>query len=62
METKKGERFSDIRVEQAIEVGAQVMAIACPYCLLNFDDSLLTMDKEGLLEIKDISELVKEVI
>jgi len=62
METKKGERFSDIRVEQAIEVGAQVMAISCPYCLLNFDDSLLTTSKEGLLEIKDISELVKEVI
>lgn len=62
METKKGERFSDIRVEQALEVGAQVMAISCPYCLLNFDDSLLTTDKEGLLEIRDISELVREVI
>ena len=62
METKKGERFSDIRIEQALEVGAEVLAISCPYCLLNFDDSLLTMDKEGLLEIRDISELVKEVI
>jgi len=62
METKKGERFSDIRIEQAIELGAEVLAIACPYCLLNFDDSLLTMNKEDSLEIRDISELVKEVL
>ena len=62
METKKGERCSDLRIEQALEVGAEVLAIACPYCLLNFDDSLLTLDKEGLLEIRDISELVNEVI
>jgi len=62
METKKGERFSDIRIEQALEIGAEVLAVSCPYCLLNFNDSLLTMNKESLLEIRDISELVKEVI
>jgi len=62
METKKGERFSDLRIEQALGVGAEVLAIACPYCLLNFQDSLLTMGKEGVLEVKDISELVSEAI
>jgi len=62
METKKGERFSDLRIEQALGVGAEVLAIACPYCLLNFQDSLLTMGKESVLVIKDISELVNEAI
>lgn len=62
METKKGERLSDLRIEQAIEVGAEVLAVSCPYCLINFADSLLTMDKEGVLEVRDISELVSEVI
>ncbi len=62
METKKGERFSDLRIEQAAKLGAGTLVTACPYCMLNFDDSLLTMGKEGLLEIKDISELVDEVI
>jgi len=62
METKKGERFSDLRLEQALGVGAEVLAIACPYCLLNFQDSLLTMGKESVLEVKDISELVNEAI
>ena len=62
METKKEERFSDIRLEQALEVGADILVIACPYCMLNFDDSVLTMGKSDVIEIKDITELVQEAI
>ena len=62
METKKGERFSDLRLEQALEVGASILAVACPYCLLNFEDSVLTVDKGDTIEIKDISELVLEAL
>lgn len=62
METKKGERLSDLRLEQAIEVGANVLATSCPYCLLNFEDSVLSADKGDLIQVKDISELVQEAI
>lgn len=62
METMKGERFSDIRVEQAIEKGANIIALACPYCFLNYRDSVLTMDKAAVIEVKDISELVAEAM
>ncbi len=62
METKKGERFSDILVEQAVELGAEVLATACPYCILNFKDSVLTMGKEEKLEVRDVSEIVDEVL
>jgi Fe-S oxidoreductase len=62
METKKEERFADIRLEQAIETGADILAVACPYCLCNFKDSLRTLDKEDVIEVKDISELVQECI
>ncbi|MEW6663723.1 MAG: (Fe-S)-binding protein [Thermodesulfobacteriota bacterium] len=58
METVKGQRFSDILVQQAVEKGADILATACPYCLLNFNDSVVTSDKEGVLEVKDISEVV----
>jgi Fe-S oxidoreductase len=61
-ETKKEERFSDLRIEQAIRAGAEVIASACPYCLLNFEDSILTMDKGEVIQVKDISELVQEAI
>jgi Fe-S oxidoreductase len=62
METKKGERLSDLRVDQAIEVGANILAIACPYCMLNFQDSLLSIDRGDSLEVKDIAELVAEAL
>lgn len=62
METKKGERFSDILVEQAIELGADILATACPYCIVNFKDSLLTAGKGDSVEIRDISELVASVL
>ena len=61
VETAKEERFSDLRVNQAVEVGAKVLVTSCPFCMLNLEDSLLTMDKGDELEIKDISEIVQEV-
>jgi Fe-S oxidoreductase len=62
METPKGERFCDLRVEQAIDVGAEVLATSCPYCIANFEDSKLTLDVVENIEIKDITEILQEVI
>jgi Fe-S oxidoreductase len=62
METKKGERFSDLRLEQAVAVGAEVLATSCPYCIANFEDSKLLLKDSDALEIKDITEIVQEVI
>jgi Fe-S oxidoreductase len=62
METKKGERFSDLRLEQALEVGASILALACPYCMVNFEDSVLSADKSDVIEVKDIAELVLEAL
>lgn len=62
METKREERFTEIRINQALEVGAEILAVACPYCYINLQDSLVTMGKEDVLQIKDISELIAEAI
>ncbi|MBA7583997.1 putative iron-sulfur-binding oxidoreductase FadF [subsurface metagenome] len=62
METKKGERLSDIRLEQAIEVGAEVLVTSCPYCIINFKDSQLTLEDSKVIEIKDITEIIREAI
>ena len=59
METVKGERFSDILVAQAARQGAHILATACPYCILNFKDSVATAEMDGELEIMDVSELVE---
>jgi len=62
METKKGERFANIRIEQALDIGASVLTVACPYCMANYEDSVLTMNKADVMEIKDVSELVSEAL
>ena len=62
LETIKGERWSDLRIEQALKTGASLLAIACPYCMANFQDSILTQDKGDVIEIRDIVELVEEAI
>ncbi len=62
METPKGERFSDLRIEQAVGVGAEVLVTACPYCITHFEESRLTLEDSEAPEIKDITEIVQEVI
>jgi Fe-S oxidoreductase len=62
MDTPQSERFSDLRLEQAKAVGAEVLATACPYCITNFEESRLNMEVEDLLEIKDITEIISEAI
>jgi Fe-S oxidoreductase len=62
METAKGERFSDLRVEQAVAAGAEVLVTSCPYCITNFEDSRLNLEDSEVIEIKDITEIIREVI
>jgi len=62
METPKNERFSDLRIEQAIELGAEVLVTSCPYCITNFEDSRLNREDSEVIEIKDITEIVQLAI
>ena len=62
MDTPKEERFSDIRLEQANEVDAQVLATSCPYCITNFEESRLNLVYEEVLEVKDITEIISEML
>lgn len=62
METQKGERFSDLRIQQAMDVGAEVLVTACPYCITMFEDSRITMEADEKIGIKDITEIIQEAI
>jgi Fe-S oxidoreductase len=61
-ETAKDQRFSDIRIKQAVDIGAEVLATACPYCITQFEDSRLGLKDSSVIEIKDITEILQEVI
>jgi Fe-S oxidoreductase len=62
METVKGERFSDLRLDQAVSVGAEVLATTCPYCITHFEESRIALEDSESFEIKDITEIIQEVI
>lgn len=62
VETPKEDRFVNLRLEQAVDVGAQVLVTTCPYCITNFEDSRLVLNLDEVIEIKDITEVLQEVI
>jgi Fe-S oxidoreductase len=62
METKPEWRFSDLRIQEACDTGASILATACPYCISMLEDSRKTTNKEDEIEIKDISELIAEAL
>ena len=60
MEERIGKRISEVRIEQVIETGADVVASACPYCVQMFTDAIKAKGAEETLLAKDIAELVAE--
>jgi len=54
------ERLSAQRVAEAAETGAQVLAVACPFCLLTLEDAVKVAGLDDRLRVMDIMELVAE--
>ena len=52
----EGARPSHRRVSQAEESGASVMATACPFCVLNFEDGVKTVGSS--VKIRDVAEII----
>jgi Fe-S oxidoreductase len=55
-------RLAETRVKEAIDVGADILAVACPFCLLTFDDAIKTTGNEDRIQVMDIMELVAEAL
>ncbi|MFZ5868401.1 MAG: (Fe-S)-binding protein [Thermodesulfobacteriota bacterium] len=62
METQKGERFCDLRIDQALNLQAEVLVTSCPYCITMLEDSRVTMNVAETIEVKDLTEIIQEVI
>ena len=53
-----GPRLAETRVKDAVEAGAEILAVACPYCMLTFEDAVKTTGVEGKIQIMDIAEIL----
>jgi len=57
-----GQRLSEIRVQDAVELGAEILATACPLCVLTLEDAVKTSGHEEKIRVMDVMELLAEAI
>jgi Fe-S oxidoreductase len=51
-----------IRVREAYETGAEILAVSCPICLIMLDDAVKSEGLEDKLIVQEISEIVKDAL
>ncbi|HAA03669.1 MAG TPA: cyclic nucleotide-binding protein, partial [Syntrophobacteraceae bacterium] len=47
-------------ITNAVVQGAEVLATACPYCVNMLTDACKSLDKQDVLEIAELSELLAD--
>jgi Fe-S oxidoreductase len=57
-EVPMGERFGELRITDAVEKGAEVLTTSCPYCLNMLTDACNSLEKQNVLEITELSEIL----
>ena len=58
-EAEKGDReVYELRTEQLLETGCNLIATACPMCMTMMKDGVKMLDKEKDIEVLDIAEIV----
>lgn len=60
MDMKIGERVNVLRTEQAAKTGALKIATACPFCLQMMEDGVKLTNRDEVMEVKDIAEVLAE--
>lgn len=60
METDAETRISNRRLADALDVNADVVATACPYCLLMFDDAIRSQGLGDRVQVVDIAEVLAD--
>ena len=57
-----GSRNGEIRINEALSLGASVILTSCPFCLLTLEDAAKISGRADQIVVKDISELVVEAM
>jgi Fe-S oxidoreductase len=60
MEWEKTERIAAVRVKQLADTGADVIAVACPYCLQMIEETAKSMQID--IPVMDITEILLEAL
>jgi Fe-S oxidoreductase len=60
MEETRGTRINAERTRQALETGAETVAVGCPFCMVMLRDGLADAGAADTVSARDISELLAE--
>jgi len=55
-------RLAEIRVKDAVDLGAEVLVTACPFCLLTLEDAVKTTGNEEKIRVLDLIEIVETAL
>jgi Fe-S oxidoreductase len=58
--SEAAERLAETRVKDAAELGAEIIATACPLCVLTLEDAVKTSGHEEKIRVMDVTELLAE--
>ena len=59
LETDADTRINQLRLQDALEVKTDVVATACPYCLIMFDDAIRSKGIGEDIQVMDIAEVLE---
>ncbi len=60
--TNPGTRLAQQRVQEALDTGAEILATACPFCLLTLDEAVKHLNAQEKIQVMDIAELAAQVL
>jgi len=61
-EVPMGERFGELRITDAVDKGAEILTTSCPYCLNMLTDACNSMNKQEVLEVNELSEILASAL
>jgi len=50
------------RIKEALDLGVDTVAVACPFCVTTLEDAVKVLDVENKVAVKDVLELLKEAL
>ena len=60
--TNPGTRLAQWRVQEALDTGAEILATACPFCLLTLDEAVKHLNAQDRLRVMDIAEIAAQAL
>lgn len=61
-EVSEEKRLANIRIDQALSTGANVLAVSCPWCHTMLKNAVRDLDVEDKIKVKDVCEILLEAL